>query len=82
MREAIFVDTAGWIALGNKHDRWHRKAVDADCEMRRQRARRITTDAVLEIGNSLRKLSLRPLAVTLIEEIRLAERLGMAEVVH
>ena len=83
MREAIFVDTAGWIALGNKDDRWHRRAVEADLEMRRHRAKRFTTDAVLiEIGNSLCKLSLRPLAITLIEEIRLAERLGLAEVVH
>jgi len=83
VREAVFVNTAGWIALGNKDDRWHREAVEADREMRRHRAKRITTDAVLiEIGNSLCKLSLRPLAITLIEEIRLAERLGLAEVVH
>jgi predicted nucleic acid-binding protein len=83
VREAIFVDTAGWIALGNKDDRWHQKAVEADREMRRHRTKRITTDAVLiEIGNSLCKLSLRPLAITLIEEIRLAERLGLAKVVH
>jgi predicted nucleic acid-binding protein len=83
VREAIFVDTAGWIALGNKDDRWHQEAVEADRDMRHRRARRITTDAVLiEIGNSLCKLSLRPLAITLIEEIRLAERLGIAEVVH
>ena len=83
MREVIFVDTAGWIALGNKDDRWHREAMEADREMRRYRARRITTDAVLiEIGNSLCRLSLRPLAIKLIEEIRLTERLGMTEVVQ
>ena len=36
----------------------------------------------MSLIDTLRKPPLRPLAIRLIEEIRLAERLGLAEVVH
>ncbi len=77
----VFIDTAGWIALVSPRDDFHSQAREVYAQLKK--ALRITTDVILvEIGDTLRKPPLRPLAITLIEEIRLAERLGLAEVVH
>jgi predicted nucleic acid-binding protein len=77
----VFIDTAGWIALVSPRDDFHSQAKEAYGQLKK--ALRVTTDVILiEIGDTLRKPPLRPLAITLIEEIRLAERLGLAEVVH
>jgi predicted nucleic acid-binding protein len=77
----VFIDTAGWIALVSPRDDFHSQAKEAYGQLKK--ALRVTTDVILiGIGDTLRKPPLRPLAITLIEEIRLAERLGLAEVVH
>lgn len=81
MGAKVFIDTAGWIALVSPRDDFHSQAREAYARLKK--ALRITTDVVLvEIGDTLRKPPLRPLAITLIKEIRLAERLGLAEVIH
>ncbi|RDV80910.1 type II toxin-antitoxin system VapC family toxin [Ammonifex thiophilus] len=83
MREAVFIDTAGWLALGNKSDRWHSQAVGIYREITKKGCLRLTTDAVIvELCNALRKPSLRPLAVLLVDNIYRAERSGHLEVVH
>jgi len=77
----VFVDTAGWIALVSPRDDFHSQAKEIYAGLKK--ALRVTTDVILvEIGDTLRRPPLRPLAIKLIEEIRLAERLGMVEVVH
>lgn len=77
----VFIDTAGWIALVSPRDDFHSQAGEAYAQLKK--ALRVTTDVILvEIGDTLRRPPLRPLAIKLIEEIRLAERLGLAEVVH
>ena len=77
----VFIDTAGWIALVSPRDDFHSQAKEAYGQLKK--ALRVTTDVILiEIGDTLRKPPLRPLAITLIEEIRLAERLGMVEIVQ
>ncbi|WP_027718472.1 type II toxin-antitoxin system VapC family toxin [Desulfovirgula thermocuniculi] len=79
----VFIDTAGWLALGNKSDQWHSRAVQVYQQIAREGWHRLTTDAVIiEVCNALRKPSLRPLATTLTDNIFKAERLGYLEIVH
>jgi len=81
--KTVFIDTAGWLALGNKSDQWHSRAVDVYQEIAQERWHRLTTDAVIiEVCNALRKPSLRPLALALVDNIYKAERLGYLEIVH
>jgi len=80
-KQAIFVDTVGWIALVHRRDDLHKQAVRLYHTLRR--VRRITTDAVLvESCNSFSKTTMRPLALALMEKIRKAEELGVLEVIH
>ncbi|MGB9903478.1 MAG: type II toxin-antitoxin system VapC family toxin [Desulfotomaculales bacterium] len=81
--KTIFLDTAGWLALGNKSDKWHCRAVQIYQQVARERLPRLTTDAVIiEVCNALRKPPLRPLALVLADNIYKAERLGYLEIVH
>lgn len=81
--KTIFLDTAGWLALGNKSDKWHCRAVQIYQQVARERLHRLTTDAVIiEVCNALRKPPLRPLALVLADNIYKAERLGYLEIVH
>lgn len=79
---AVFIDTAGWLALGNKTDHWHTQAVNLYQEFARNKIRRITTDAVLvEICNALCKPPFRILAVSLIDKICFTASLGIIEII-
>lgn len=71
----VFIDTAGWLALGNKNDRWHSRSVQVYQQAVREMWHWLTTDAVIiEVCNVLRKPSLRPLALVLTDNIYKAER--------
>jgi hypothetical protein len=48
----VFVDTAALIALGNKQDRWHDKAVAISRQLTLAGCRFVTTDAVLNYGEN------------------------------
>lgn len=79
----VFIDTAGWLALGNRSDQWHVRAVQTYQQIVRERWHRLTTEAVIiETCNALRKPLLRPLALALVDNIYKAERLGHVEIVH
>lgn len=81
--KSVFIDTAGWLALGNKSDEWHPRAVEIYHQIARERWHRLTTDAVIiELCNALRKPPLRPLAHTLTENIYKAKRRGHLEIVY
>lgn len=80
-KQAIFVDTAGWIALLHKRDDLHHKAVRVYRTL--SKVLRVTTDAVLiESCNSFSKTTMRPLASALMEKIRKAEEYGVLEIIH
>ncbi|MBW1796062.1 MAG: type II toxin-antitoxin system VapC family toxin [Deltaproteobacteria bacterium] len=80
-KQAVFVDTAGWIALVHRRDDLHKEAVRVYRTLRR--SRRVTTDAVLvETCNSFSKTLMRPLALALMEKIKRAEELRVLEVIH
>lgn len=81
--KSVFIDTAGWLALGNKSDEWHSRAVQIYQQIALEKWRRLTTDAVIiEVCNALRKPPLRPLALILTDNIYKAERRGHLEIVH
>lgn len=81
--KSVFIDTAGWLALGNKSDEWHAPAVKIYQQIAREKWYRLTTDAVIvEACNALRKPPLRPLALVLTDNIYKAERWGHLEIVH
>jgi len=61
MPETIFWDTAAFVALGNRDDALHDVAVGVSQVLARQKARILTTDAVLiEVANSFSKAAWRP----------------------
>ncbi len=71
----VFVDTAALIAIGNKRDFFHRKAVDVKRELMGTQCRFITTNAVLlEFGNAFSSISLKNVAIKLIEAVRQSEK--------
>lgn len=79
----VFIDTAGWLALGNKSDEHHHKAITAYQNITNQGYMKITTDTILiEVCNALRKPNLKNLAVTLIKNIQDAENRGYLTVIH
>ena len=79
----VFVDSFGWIALGNRDDAYHGQAAELYKNLRLQGVRMVTTDDVLvEVCNGLSRLRLRHFARQLIAQIELAKRQGVLEVVH
>lgn len=66
----VFVDTAAWLALLNKDDRFHKQAKAIRDQLVASQASFITTDWILlEVANSLSKRRFRKAAVRLIEAI-------------
>jgi len=81
--KSVFIDTAGWLALGNKSDEWHSRAVQIYQQIALEKWRRLTTDAVIiEVCNALRKPPLRPLALALAQNIYNAKHEKHLEIVH
>ena len=67
----VFSDTASWIALLNKDDALHRRALEIRRELRRRKVRVVTTDFVLlEVADGLSKPPLRRETIAFIEELR------------
>jgi len=80
VKKTIFVDTAAWIALLNKDDDLHLKAVVLHQRFMTQEYKLITTDYILtELANGMSKIYMRRSAIELIERIRTSNR---CEVIH
>ncbi len=63
LAEAVFWDTAAFLALGNQRDRLHETAVGISKRLEGERALVVTTDAVLiEVANTFREPRFRPTA--------------------
>ena len=76
----IFVDASGWIALVNRRDASHNRAVSVYQNHFVQHGRFLTTSAVLlEVGNWLSPSSLRKLAIDLLDRV---EHSAFVEVVY
>lgn len=74
MRNAVFVDTAAWLALVNKSEDLHEAARSVRDSLVRQKAKLVTTDfVVVEIANSLARLPLRGVAHKLIDFVRASD---------
>lgn len=78
----IFVDTGAWIALSDKSDQYHREAKAIYARLKRQRARLLTTDYVIdETATRLRYDSGHAGAVKFLDALVAAERAGILRVV-
>ncbi len=83
MPDVVFWDTSAFVALGNRDDDLHPLAVAISEDLARQKARILTTDAVLvEVVNSFSKVPLRPFAQTIVDAVQQSARAGVASVVH
>jgi predicted nucleic acid-binding protein len=76
-----FVDASGWIALVNRNDGLHEQAVRL-FQQRLDEGRGFVTSSVvlLEVGNWLSPVPLRPLASRLLERIEHSQRIEVVEV--
>lgn len=69
--KAIFVDTGYFVALLNRKDALHARALELTRGWDRRKSRLLTTDAVLvELANFFSRSGLRGLAISAIEAIR------------
>jgi hypothetical protein len=67
----IFVDTSALIAIGNKRDTFHRQALQIREELKQTNRYFVTTNAVLlEFGNTFSSVTLKPIAIKLIEALK------------
>lgn len=75
-----FVDASGWIALVNRNDILHERAVRL-FQQHLDEGRNFVTSSVvlLEVGNWLSPVPLRPLASRLIERIKCSARIEAVE---
>jgi uncharacterized protein len=70
MAEQVFVDTAAWIALVNKHDILHLPARQVMDRLRQQKFSLVTTEFVLlEVADALSTPSLRPRTVDFVDSL-------------
>ena len=70
MTSEVFLDTAYAIALSVESDEHHERALELAEQLETEKARLITTRAVLlEIGNALSKKRYRPAAVELLDAL-------------
>lgn len=71
----VFVDTAALVALGNKRDDWHDRALAVSRQLTLAGCRFVTTDAVLlEVGNTFSNARFKAVALRLIETARRSPR--------
>ena len=78
MNSAIFIDTAGWLALINCNDHLHQQALEVYRSL--GKVTRLTTDAILvETCNALSKTSVRGLATAFMAKVNETEALGVLQ---
>ncbi len=78
-KRAVFIDTAGWIALIHRGDVLHQQATRIYKSF--GKIRRVTTDAVIiETCNAFSKAFTKPLAVAFLDKVKLAQDLGILEI--
>ena len=83
MPETVFWDTSAFVAVGNADDDLHEQAVRVSDTLARQKARILTTSAVLtEVANTFSRSGWRPIAHQLVESVRQSQVMGVAKVVH
>jgi predicted nucleic acid-binding protein len=83
MPETVFWDASAFVALGNADDDLHEQAVQASDTLARQKARILTTSAVLtEVANTFSRSDWRPVAHQLVESVRQSVVMGVAKVIH
>lgn len=69
--KTVFVDTSALIAIGNRRDFFRPQAISVRNDLKETKSRFVITNAVLlEFGNAFSPLSLKPVAVKLIEAVR------------
>jgi predicted nucleic acid-binding protein len=77
----VFVDTAALIAIGNRRDTFHQRALIINNELRGSGRKYITTGAIfLEFGNAFSQTLLRPTAIQIMEAIRHSEKWQYIEI--
>lgn len=70
-----FVDTSGWIALVNVSDSFHRRATEIYQFKYKEGNRFVTHQGVmLEVGNGLSSVRLRPMAIGLKNKLEKSDR--------
>ena len=70
-----FVDTSGWIALVNVSDSFHRRATEIYQLKYKEGNRFVTHQGVmLEVGNGLSSVRLRPMAIGLKNKLKKSKR--------
>ena len=83
MSRTVFWDTAAFLALANTRDALHTQAVIVSRSLASEKARLLTTDAVLtELANGLSKVDQRQLAQRTITMVQQSALLNVAEVIH
>ena len=71
----IFVDTAALIAIGNKRDTFHSKALELRYSLKNSGRKFVTTSAVLlEFGNAFSPKRLKPTGIKMIEAVIHSEK--------
>ena len=74
VKNKVFIDTSGWLALVNKKDKYHKKAKNVKKEIDEKNYEIYTSNFVIvEIANGLSKIKFKHLAVNLVEKIRGSE---------
>jgi uncharacterized protein len=83
MGETVFWDTSAFVALGNADDELHEAAIAVSGELARDRARILTTDAVLtEVVNTFSRAALRSMARQIISAFQESTQSGAARSVQ
>ena len=83
MPETVFWDTSAFVALENADDDLHEQAVQVSDALAQQKARVLTTSAVLtEVANTFSHSAWRRVAHQLIESVRQSVAMGAATVIH
>lgn len=70
MKQVVFLDTVGLLALWNRRDQWHAVATRAFAPLIESRTRLVTTPAILlECGNAASRFPFRNSVVALRHEL-------------
>jgi uncharacterized protein len=83
MSRIVFWDASAFIALSNNRDSMHQKALSTSANLANEKARILTTSAVLtEVANWLSKIGSRRLAQDIIVYTRQSSEKGLADIIH